>query len=90
MKYFDWSEEKNQWLIINRGISFEACLVAIEEGDLLAIVPNKHTKTHQKKLIIKIGDYVYVVPYVEDEEKFFLKTMYPSSHETDKYLRNKK
>ncbi len=89
MKYFDWDEEKNQWLIANRGISFELCLAAIERNDVIANVPNKHPRTHQKKLIILIDDYAFVVPYVEDDQKIFFKTAYPSRKETKKYLSQK-
>lgn len=88
MKYFDWDDEKNDWLMRERGISFELCQAALEQGHLLATVPNKHPKTHQKKLIVLINDYVYVVPYVEDKDKIFFKTMYPSHEETKKYLKN--
>ncbi len=88
MKYFDWDNEKNDWLIKNRGISFEMCQVALEQKMLLAIVPNKHPRTHQKKFIIAINDYAYVVPYVEDDQKIFFKTIYPSRKETKKYLNN--
>lgn len=86
MKYFDWDEDKNAWLMHERGISFEMCIVAIEQGDLLAIVPNAHPRTHQKKLIVQIEGYAYVVPYVEDDEKLFLKTIFPSRKATKKYL----
>ena len=49
-----------------------------------------HTQEHiKKKLIIAIDQYAYVVPYVEDEEKIFLKTMYASHKETKKYLSGK-
>ena len=89
MKYFDWDEEKNQWLLVNRNISFELCVTAIEKGNVLANVPNTHPRTHQKKLIIMIDQYAYVVPYVEDEEKIFFKTMYASHKETKKYLSGK-
>ncbi len=85
MKYFDWDDEKNKWLMENRGISFDICVVAIEQGKVLAIVPNKHPRTHQKKYIIEIDDYVYVIPYVEDDEKIFFKTVYPSRKENKKY-----
>jgi len=88
VKYFDWDNEKNDWLIKNRGISFEMCQIALEQYKLLAIIPNKHPKTHQKKLILVINNYVYVVPYVEDDEKIFFKTIYPSRKETKKYLNN--
>jgi uncharacterized DUF497 family protein len=86
VKYFDWDEDKNKWLITNRGISFEMCQAALEQNALLAIVPNKHPRTHQKMFIIKVNDYAYVVPYVEDEHKIFFKTIYPSRKATKKYL----
>ncbi len=86
MKYFEWDKEKNEWLIKNRGISFEMCTNTLQNQGMLASVPNKHPYTHQKKFMIVIDNYVYVVPYVEDEEKFFLKTIYPSRKETRKYL----
>ncbi len=86
VKYFDWNEEKNEWLIAERGVSFEMCVIAIEQGDLLALVPNEHPRAHQKKFIVKIDEYAYVVPYVEDDEKLFLKTMFPSRKATQKYL----
>ena len=89
VKYFDWDDDKNDWLIKNRGISFEMCQAAIEQHQLLAIVPNKHPRSHQKKLIIAINNYAYVIPFVEDEQKVFFKTLYPSRKETKKYLLNK-
>ena len=88
MKYFDWDDEKNEWLMRERGISFEMVVIAIEHSQILADVPNKHPRTHQKKYIIKIDEYAYVVPYVEDEVKIFFKTIYPSRQETKKYLKN--
>ena len=89
MKYFDWDDDKNDWLIKNRGISFEVCQAAIDQNKLLATVPNKHPRTHQKKFIIEINNYAYVVPYVEDEQKVFFKTIYPSRKATKKYLSEK-
>lgn len=86
MKYFDWDKEKNLWLIENRSISFEECIVVLNNRGLLATIQNKHPRTHQKKFMILIREYVYVVPYVEDDEKIFLKTIYPSRKETKKYL----
>jgi uncharacterized DUF497 family protein len=90
VKYFDWDEEKNNWLIANRGISFELCISAIENGDTIAEVKNDPPREHQKKKMLKIQDYIYVLVYVEDETKIFFKTVYPSRKETDKYLGNNK
>ncbi len=87
MKYFDWNEEKNQWLIENRDISFNLCVTYIEQGDYLDIVDNHPPYEHQKIFIINIDGYIYEVPFVEDDEKFFLKTVYPSRVATKKYLK---
>ena len=89
MKYIDWSAEKNEWLIKNRDVSFEICVPYIIQGDILDIIKNHSPYEHQKIFIININGYVYKVPYVEDDEKYFLKTIYPSSVETKKYLQRK-
>jgi hypothetical protein len=39
---------------------------------------------------VKIEDYIYSVPYVEDNETIFLKTIIPNSKETKKYLGGKR
>lgn len=88
MKYFDWDEEKNQQLKVERDVSFEEIISAIEENRLLDIVdhPNKEKYKNQKIFIVEINNYVYLVPFVEDEEKVFLKTIFPSRGATKKYL----
>ncbi len=86
MKYFEWNEEKNQELISKRGVSFEMCVTYINEGFLVDIVDNHSPREHQKVFIINIEEYIYRVPFVEDEEKIFLKTLYPSRQGTKKYL----
>jgi len=40
----------------------------------------------QKIFVININNYAYLVPFVEDEEKVFLKTIIPSRKATKKYL----
>ncbi len=89
MKYFEWSEKKNQELISKRGISFEMCVTYINEGFLVDVVDNHPPYEHQKVLMINIDDYIYEVPFVEDDEKIFLKTMYPCRESTKKYLEDK-
>ncbi len=88
MKYFDWDSEKNEKLKGERDIGFEDVLMAIEEGDILDILEtsNKEKYPNQKVFVIKIEDYVFIVPFVEDEEKVFLKTIIPSRKATKKYL----
>lgn len=88
MKYFDWSEEKSEILKIQREISFSEVVVAIEAGGLLDIIQTPNQKKHpgQKMFVVNINDYVYLVPFAEDEEKYFLKTIFPSRKMTKKYL----
>ena len=88
MKYFDWNKEKNEHLKKTRGISFEDVINNINVGNLLESIghPNKEKYPNQKMWVVKIEDYVYLVPVVEDEKKFFLKTIFPSRKATSKYL----
>lgn len=91
MKYFDWDEGKNKTLIENRSISFEEIKVAVESGYLLDSYdhPNQKRYPGQKIMVVEIENYAYLVPYVRDEEKVFLKTIIPSRKATKKYLRRK-
>lgn len=91
MKLFDWDEEKNARLKFEREISFEDVVTAIQEGNLLVTLnhPNKEHYPNQKIYIVNINNYAYIVPFVEDEEKKFLKTIYPSRKMTKKYILKK-
>ncbi len=88
MKYFDWDKQKNILLKELREVSFEDVLAAIEEGRVLDDLehPNKHRYSNQRIMVVEIDDYAYYVPYVEDEEKVFFKTVFPSRKATKKYL----
>lgn len=88
MKYIDWDELKNLKLKEEREIGFEDVLTSIDEFGILDEVrhPNRHRYPNQKILIVNINSYAYLVPYVEDEEKIFLKTIIPSRKATKKYI----
>lgn len=88
MQSFDWNEEKNARLKETRGVSFEDVATAFREGELADIIdhPNQRKYKKQKIMFVIINDYVYAVPYIEDGDKFFLKTVYPSRTATKKYL----
>lgn len=92
MKYYDWNDEKNKILKKLRGVSFEQVELAIESGDLIDRVkhPNARKYPNQKVFLIKIEDYIYSIPYVEDDEKIFLKTIIPNSRATKEYLGDKR
>jgi uncharacterized DUF497 family protein len=89
MKHIDWDESKNAKLQLERGISFEEILTAIDEGSVLddAVHPNSVKYPSQRVLVVLCRNYVYLVPYVEDETKMFLKSIIPSRKATRKYLR---
>lgn len=91
MRYFDWDARKNERLIQERGISFEEVLIAVAGGYLLDIVEhsNKVKYPNQRVFIVQIEEYAYLVPFVEDEEKIFLKTIIPSRKATKKYISSK-
>ena len=88
MKPYVWDNEKNQWLITRRGVSFERIIALIGTDKLLDIVkhPNAEQYLHQKMFIVNIDEYAYLVPFVESEKEIFLKTIIPSRKATKKYL----
>ena len=88
MKPFRWSPEKNETLKADRGVSFEGVVVAIESGGLLDILthPNQAKYPQQRILVVASDNYAFLVPFVEEEDYFFLKTIIPSRKATRDYL----
>jgi len=88
MKPLRWSPEKNDALTEDRGVSFESVVVAIDSGGLLDILahPNQARYPQQRVLVVTMDNYVYLVPFVEEEGYFFLKTIIPSRKATRDYL----
>lgn len=88
-KVIRYSLEKNEQLKEQRNIGFEDVLLAIENGGLLDDIehPNKEKYPNQNIFIIlvEIKEYVYLVPYVEDDESIFFKTIIPSRQMNKKY-----
>lgn len=92
MKHFDWNDKKNEVLKKVRGVSFEQVELAIASGDLVDRIkhPNPARYPNQNVFLVKMENYIYSVPYIEDNEKIFLKTIIPNSKATKKYLGGKK
>lgn len=88
MKHFAWSEEKNEILKRERGISFEEILFHIRRGDVLDILehPNAEKYSGQWVLVVNVDGYAYLVPFVEDDQAVFLKTISPSRKATRRHL----
>ncbi len=89
MKSFKWNQEKNEWLKINRKIGFEDIVLLISEGFLIDIVENPNYP-NQLIFVINWNKYIYLVPFVENDEYVFLKTIIPSRKATKKYIRGDK
>ena len=88
MPYYQWNKDKNEQLKVDRGLSFEQVVMHIECGDLLDVYqhPNQDRYPGQQILVVRIGEYVYVVPFVDSDEGRFLKTIIPSRKATRDYL----
>jgi len=88
MTYYKWNYEKNERLKAERGVGFEQVILHIEHGDLIDIIehPNQSKYPNQQILVVKIRDYAYLVPFVEDEEGKFLKSVIPRRKATREYL----
>ena len=88
MKQINWNAEKNQTLMKERGISFEDIVFSIQQGDLLDDLchPNKDKYPNQRLFVVNVEGYAHLVPYVENEEEIFLKTIIPSRKATKKYF----
>jgi hypothetical protein len=72
-----------------RQVSFEDVVFYIEQGFLLDVLehPNQEKYKGQKIFVVQMDDYVYLVPFVEDDREVFLKTIIPSRKATKKYLK---
>lgn len=92
MNVFRWDNEKNEILKKNRGVCFEQVVLIMERGEVLDTIehPNHERYPGQKIAVVMIDTYLYLVPYVEENEEIFLKTIIPSRKATNKYVRTKK
>jgi hypothetical protein len=92
MKYINWNTEKILKLKESRDICFEDIVFYIERGDILDdyLHPNQKRYPEQRIMVIGANNYAYLIPYVEDAEEIFLKTIIPSRKATDIYFGGKK
>jgi len=91
--FFTFSPDKNLKLKQERGISFEEIISAIDNGQLMDVLehPNKAQYSNQKIYVVCVRDYIFLVPFVEDENgNIFLKTIIPSRKAKQKYIKEVK
>jgi uncharacterized DUF497 family protein len=88
IKPFRWNDQKNSQLQEDRGVGFENVVLAITAGKLLDTIehPNQEKYPSQKIFIIEINQYIYLVPFVENDQEIFLKTIIPSRKMKKQYL----
>lgn len=88
MTTYSWDPAKNDWLIRQRGISFDAIVWHIAQGGLLdVLVSDKDPYRGQQQCIVNVNGYAYLVPVVEEGDTIVLKTVIPSRKLTRRYLR---
>jgi len=87
MKSYAWNPEKNDQLKEERSISFEEVVLNIQLGNEVDIYdhPNQKRYPGQKISVVLIEGYAYLVPFIENEMDFFLKTIIPSRKATKQY-----
>jgi hypothetical protein len=93
MERFEWSDAKNLQLKLEREISFEEIVFLIEHGGLMDVIPHPNPEKYpnQSVYVIRINNYIYLVPFVKDDTGArFLKTIIPSRKATKRYLEGKK
>ena len=90
-KPFRWDPDKNEQLNQERGVSFEQITVAVENSNLLQVIqhPNTAKYPRQKIMIVGIDGYAYLVPFVEETDYLFLKTIIPSRKATRDFIEGK-
>lgn len=91
-KRLEWSQEKNKILIKSRFISFDIIEKYIAQELFVDVIdhPNLDKYPNQRMFVLKIESYIFLVPFVQDGEKIFLKTIIPSRKFTKQLIKNKK
>nr|MBS0021778.1 toxin [Gammaproteobacteria bacterium] len=88
MKAFAWNSEKNDLLKSERDISFEEIVLNIQLGNEVDIFehPNQERYPGHKVSVVLVEGYAYLVPFAENEEEIFLKTIIPTRKATKQYV----
>ena len=80
-----WDNGKNEWLMLNREISFEEISEKILNDDYLDVIENP-VRDNQFYFIMEIEKYIWIIPFIIDEdENIILKTAFPSRKYQKKY-----
>jgi hypothetical protein len=88
MKTYAWNSEKNEQLKADRRISFEDIILNIHLGNEVDVFehPNQERYPGQQISVVLIENYAYLIPFIENENELFLKTIIPSREATKQYI----
>jgi len=89
MQRFDWNDDKNRWLRVHRGMSFEQLRDALLAEGLLDILgPSDPARyPNQRRYVVFCEGYTWSVPAVVDGETVFFKTAYRDRRLDRRYRR---
>lgn len=73
MKELRWDLRKNERLKRIRGVSFDDLI-----NSKFIIILEHPTRKNQKIMLFEFKKYIWAVPCVEEEDCYFLKTLFPS------------
>jgi len=84
---YDYDNEKNLKLLLERGIGFEDIITILDTKGYLAVIdnPNSIKYPNQQIYIVDVDGYAYLVPFEKQSDKCVLKTIYPSRKITRLY-----
>lgn len=87
MKNLVWDEEKNIKLKKERGIDFEDVFDILMKEQFLDLIKNPSKNfPNQRVFVVKFNNYIYYIPFAEDKDNIYLKTIIPSRKAAKKYL----
>jgi hypothetical protein len=81
MKHYAGDPEKNEKLKAERGISFEAIVLHIEQGDAVDVLAHANPSRYpgQKVSVVLVEGYAYLVPIYRSGRGDFSENDYPKS-----------
>ena len=89
---FDWDPEKNEKIKRERGVSFVEIALLLGAGRVWAVTKHWNTEKYpnQRIFLIPIDGRIIAVPFVQDKDRIFLKTAFPSKKMTKLYNEEQK
>jgi len=91
MKGIRFNQDKNEHLKLTRGIDFDDIAEIIKQSKQIKTIehPNKGRYPKQRIFLVKLRKHIYAIPFIEEDDYIFLKTIYPSEKYTKNFLKVK-